>query len=188
MHTYSPTVSILQERQPLQTGSGTNLGLVTSLWLNVHLSICLSSQGAGYLQHEGREQQPFSYWYQGVFRTQWRVKPASVRILMEAASASLTVSLTDCIKFWALWTNISVACQRGNSAMKSRNHPSMFEPRLHWEKRTHLLWLLFTDVGTTQHGGLDRGQNFELSADGGNTLTHLNESQEAKLKQRIMTF
>lgn len=50
------------------------------------------------------------------------------------------------------------------------------------ERRTHLLRLLFTDVGTTQHGGLDRGQNFQLSADGGNTLTHLNEDQEVKSK------
>lgn len=51
----------------------------------------------------------FVYWYQGVLRTQRRVNPASVRILMEAASASLTVSFTDCIRFWALWTNMSVA-------------------------------------------------------------------------------
>lgn len=28
MHTYSPTVSILLERQPLQTGIGINLGLI----------------------------------------------------------------------------------------------------------------------------------------------------------------
>lgn len=49
------------------------------------------------------------YWYQGVLRTQRRVQPASVRILIEAASASLTVSFTDCIRFWALWTNMSVA-------------------------------------------------------------------------------
>lgn len=53
------------------------------------------------------------YWYQGVFRTQRRVNPASVRILMEAASASLTVSFTDCIRFWALWTSISVAWSKG---------------------------------------------------------------------------
>lgn len=51
----------------------------------------------------------FIYWYQGVLRTHRRVHPESVRILMEAASASLTVSFTDCIRFWALWTNISVA-------------------------------------------------------------------------------
>lgn len=50
---------------------------------------------------------------QGVLRIQWRVKPASVRILMEAASASFTVSFTDCIRFWALWTNIFVAWVRG---------------------------------------------------------------------------
>lgn len=59
----------------------------------------MSSWRAGWSQHEAEEQWSFSYWYQGVFRTQWRVKPASVRILMEAASASLTVSFTDCIKF-----------------------------------------------------------------------------------------
>jgi hypothetical protein len=35
--------------------------------------------------------------------------PASVLILMEAASAAVTVCLTDCIKFCALPTNISVA-------------------------------------------------------------------------------
>ncbi len=51
----------------------------------------------------------FIYWYQGVLRTQRRVNPASVRILMEAASASRTVSFTDCIRFWALWTSMSVA-------------------------------------------------------------------------------
>lgn len=59
---------------------------------------------------------PSFYWYQGVFLTQWRVKPASVRILMEAASASLTVSFTDCIRFWALCTNISVAWERERGA------------------------------------------------------------------------
>lgn len=72
----------------------------------------MSSWTAGSIQHEAEELWPFSYWYQGVFLTQWRVKPASVRILMEAASASLTVSFTDCIRFWALCTNISVAWWR----------------------------------------------------------------------------
>lgn len=43
-----------------------------------------------------------AYWYQGVFLTQRRVNPASVRILIEAASASRTVSFTDCMRFWAL--------------------------------------------------------------------------------------
>lgn len=52
-----------------------------------------------------------AYWYQGVFLTQRSVNPASVRILIEAASASLTVSFTDCMRFCALWTSISVACQ-----------------------------------------------------------------------------
>lgn len=54
---------------------------------------------------------PGAYWYQGVFLTQRSVNPASVRILIEAASASRTVSFTDCIRFWALWTSISVACK-----------------------------------------------------------------------------
>lgn len=72
----------------------------------------ISPVTAGQTQREAVEQWPSSYWYQGVFLTQWRVKPASVRILMEAASASLTVSFTDCIRFWALWTNISVAWGR----------------------------------------------------------------------------
>lgn len=52
-----------------------------------------------------------AYWYQGVFLTQRSVNPASVRILIEAASASRTVSFTDCMRFWALWTSISVACK-----------------------------------------------------------------------------
>lgn len=40
-----------------------------------------------------------AYWYQGVFLTQRSVNPASVRILIEAASASRTVSFTDCMRF-----------------------------------------------------------------------------------------
>ena len=58
------------------------------------------------------------YWYQGVLRTQRRVHPESVRILMEAASASLTVSFTDCIRFWALCTNMSVAWTRIHLELK----------------------------------------------------------------------
>lgn len=54
---------------------------------------------------------PGAYWYQGVFLTQRSVNPASVRILIEAASASRTVSFTDCMRFCALWTSISVACK-----------------------------------------------------------------------------
>ena len=49
------------------------------------------------------------YWYQGLRRIQCMRMPASVRNLIEAASAARTVSLTDCIKFWALPTNMSVA-------------------------------------------------------------------------------
>ena len=62
------------------------------------------------------------YWYQGVLRTQRRVKPASVRILIEAASASLTVSLTDCIRFWALWTSISVAWMLEGESERAVKH------------------------------------------------------------------
>lgn len=91
---------------------------------------------------------------------------------MEAASASLTVSFTDCIRFWALWTNISVAWWRRNSGMKENGKNHFTSDDL---KKTYLLWLLFTDVGATQHGGFNRGQDFELSADGWNTLTHLKQ-------------
>lgn len=48
----------------------------------------------------------------------------------------------------------------------------------------HLLRLLFTDVGTTQHGGLDCGQDFELSADGGNALAHLKQGQKVRTGQK----
>lgn len=47
----------------------------------------------------------------------------------------------------------------------------------------HLLWLLFADVGTTQHGGLDCGQDFELSADRGNALAHLKQGQTVRSKK-----
>lgn len=47
--------------------------------------------------------------YQGLRLSQRIVQPESTRILMEAASAALTVSLTACIRFWAFPTNISVA-------------------------------------------------------------------------------
>lgn len=100
--------------------------------------------------------------------------------------------LSDCL-LDRLHQVLSVVDQHLSSLSKREFSVEITEPSIylwaamHWEIRTHLLWLLFTDVGTTQHGGLDRGQNFELSADGGNTLTHLKESQEAKLKQRIMT-
>lgn len=39
------------------------------------------------------------YWYHGLRRTQCMRMPASVRSLMEAASAARTVSFTDCIRF-----------------------------------------------------------------------------------------
>ena len=49
------------------------------------------------------------YWYQGERRTQRSWMPASVLILMLAASVARTVSFTDCIRFWALPTSMSVA-------------------------------------------------------------------------------
>ena len=42
-----------------------------------------------------------AYWYQGERRTQRSWIPASVLILMLAASVARTVSFTDCIRFWA---------------------------------------------------------------------------------------
>jgi hypothetical protein len=45
---------------------------------------------------------------------------------------------------------------------------------------TDLLGLLFTDVGTTQHGGLDCGEDLELCANGGDPLTYL-EHREVDL-------
>ena len=36
-----------------------------------------------------------------------------------------------------------------------------------------LFRLLLADVGATQHGGFDGGEDLQLSADGGDTLTHL---------------
>lgn len=74
--------------------------------------------------------QPGVYWYQGVFLTQRRVNPASVRILIEAASASRTVSFTDCMRFWALWTSISVACKERGALHYSE---SLMEPCL-WNR------------------------------------------------------
>lgn len=49
------------------------------------------------------------YWYQGFLRTHRSFIPESVRILIEAASQARTVSFTDCIRFCALPTSISVA-------------------------------------------------------------------------------
>lgn len=37
----------------------------------------------------------------------------------------------------------------------------------------YLLWLLFTDVCSSQHGGFDRREDLQLSADGGDALTNL---------------
>lgn len=49
-------------------------------------------------------------------------------------------------------------------------------------KGAHLFRLLLADVGTTQHGGFDGRQDFELSADSGNALTHL-KPKKNELKQ-----
>ena len=49
------------------------------------------------------------YVYQGRFLIQRIVYPESTRILIEAASAVLTVSFTACMRFCALPTSISVA-------------------------------------------------------------------------------
>lgn len=49
------------------------------------------------------------YVYHGRLRTQRIVYPESTRILMDAPSAARTVSRTDCMRFWALPTSISVA-------------------------------------------------------------------------------
>lgn len=49
------------------------------------------------------------YVYHGRLRIQRMVYPESTRILIDAASAARTVSRTDCIKFCALPTSISVA-------------------------------------------------------------------------------
>ena len=45
---------------------------------------------------------------------------------------------------------------------------------------TNLLRLLITDVGATQHSGLDRGQDLQLRADGGNALAHLGQDKTSE--------
>lgn len=86
----------------------------------------------------GSQVQSGAYWYQGVFLTQRSVNPASVRILIEAASASRTVSFTDCIRFWALCTSISVACKERGALHYSRfltQQPCLqnwLEPGMDW--------------------------------------------------------
>lgn len=37
----------------------------------------------------------------------------------------------------------------------------------------YLLWLLFTNVCSSQHGGFDSREDLQLSADGGDSFTHL---------------
>ena len=41
------------------------------------------------------------------------------------------------------------------------------------DEPAYLLWLVLADVGATQHGGFDRGEDLKLSADGGDAFTHL---------------
>ena len=57
--------------------------------------------------------------YQGCFLTHFSLMPASVLIFIEAASAAVTVCFTDCIKFCALPTNISVASRSSSVPAKS---------------------------------------------------------------------
>ena len=56
--------------------------------------------------------------YQGCFLTHFSLMPASVLIFIEAASAAVTVCFTDCIKFCALPTNISVASRSSSVPTK----------------------------------------------------------------------
>lgn len=103
------------------------------------------------------------YWYHGFLRIHITRTPESVRILIEAAEQARTVSFTDCIKFWALPTNISVASW------------SSCEPK----KRQDIRFLLFAihslcqPTLSTQERGLHGGQNAKLSSNGGNPLTNL---------------
>lgn len=68
-----------------------------------------SSRGVPVLGNRRSQRHPTHEVYQGLRLSQRIVQPESTRILMEAASAARTVSLTACIRFWAFPTNISVA-------------------------------------------------------------------------------
>lgn len=59
-----------------------------------------------------------AYVYHGLFLIQRMLYPESTRILIEAASAARTVSLTDCMRFMALPTNISVASWSSSEPVK----------------------------------------------------------------------
>ena len=73
-----------------------------------------------------------NYVYQGRFLVQRRVYPESTRILMEAASAVLTVSFTACIRFCALPTSISVASWSSSEPEKLVRRRSEVEERVNF--------------------------------------------------------
>lgn len=88
----------------------------------------------------------FVHAYQGFLRTQRSFIPASVRILIEAASQALTVSFTDCMRFWALPTSISVAsrsssdpAEKGDVALFSTVCNSLRHTIMCTPARTHVL-------------------------------------------------
>lgn len=143
---HAPTTTVERWRVPLScvfTRGEYRMCIATFTWVCAIGASCTPPQWQG-----------LSYWYQGVLRTQRRVNPASVRILIEAASASLTVSLTDCIRFWALWTNISVAWTGEHlevTRLRSNGKTSLVAraPGIlvnHHRLYMYLLWLLLTDI------------------------------------------
>lgn len=77
------------------------------------------------------------YWYHGCFRTHLSRMPASVLILMEAASAAVTVSFTDCIKFCALPTNMSVASRSSSVPVSVSGIKSLAQHTFRCEGRAH---------------------------------------------------
>ena len=87
-------------------------------WLLIVYTIYLSQS------RDGVFSPPPQYWYQGCFLTHLSWIPASVLILIEAASAAVTVCLTDCIRFWALPTSISVASM-SSSVPKIKEHDAI---------------------------------------------------------------
>ena len=95
------------------------------------------------------------YWYQGCFLTHRSWIPASVRILIEAASAAVTVCFTDCIKFWALPTSISVASM-SSSVPANGEHDD-----------ESLMMVFCPDYLTlsSKHCGFHCGQDFQLRPD-----------------------
>ena len=103
--------------------------------------------------------------YQGCFLTHFNLIPASVLILMEAASAAVTVCFTDCIKFWAFPISISVAS-------RSSSVPEKLSKYLDFIK------LDFKTAFTlcSKHSSFDSRQNLQLCSNGWNSLTNLQQS------------